>query len=118
DMVDKRLFPAVQRNQARLFPAVLRACSPQRDMTPQAEHPISYVSRQSRSGFQPLSDITPQRCASGHGTAECPEWAPHTSPGLRPRRNPGEAPTRNSTLKACHIANTKDDFHCKATENG
>ncbi|MGI5925425.1 MAG: hypothetical protein ACOX9E_15885, partial [Lentisphaeria bacterium] len=33
-------------------------------------------------------------------------------------RNPREAPTRNSTLKACHIANTKDDFHCKATENG
>ncbi|MGI5923888.1 MAG: hypothetical protein ACOX9E_08090, partial [Lentisphaeria bacterium] len=38
--------------------------------------------------------------------------------GLRPWRNPREAPTRNSTLKACHIANMKDDFHCKATENG
>ncbi|MGI5924311.1 MAG: hypothetical protein ACOX9E_10240, partial [Lentisphaeria bacterium] len=49
---------------------------------------------------------------------ECPEWAPHTSLGLRPWRNPREAPTRNSTLKACHIANMKDDFHCKATENG
>ncbi|MGI5925543.1 MAG: hypothetical protein ACOX9E_16495, partial [Lentisphaeria bacterium] len=45
------------------------------------------------------------------------ESVPHTSLGLRLRRNPGEAPTRNSTLKACHIADTKDDFHCKATEN-
>jgi hypothetical protein len=56
--------------------------------------------------------------SSGRGAAECPEWAPHTSLGLRHGRNPREAPTRNSTLKACHIANTKDDFHCKATENG
>jgi hypothetical protein len=46
------------------------------------------------------------------------ESVAHTSPGLRLRRNPGKAPTRNSTLKACHIANTKDDFHCKATESG
>ena len=53
--------------------------------------------------------------SSGCGAAECPEWAPHTSLGLRLRRNPREAPTRNSTLKACHIANTKDDFHCQAT---
>jgi hypothetical protein len=36
------------------------------------------------------------------------ESVPHTSLGLRPWRNPGEAPTRNSTLKACHIADTKD----------
>jgi hypothetical protein len=42
----------------------------------------------------------------------------HTSLGLRPWRNPREAPTRNSTLKACHIADTKDGFHCKTTENG
>jgi hypothetical protein len=36
------------------------------------------------------------------------ESVPHTSLGLRHRRNPREAPSRNSTLKACHIANTKD----------
>ncbi|MGI5924459.1 MAG: hypothetical protein ACOX9E_10990 [Lentisphaeria bacterium] len=46
------------------------------------------------------------------------ESVAHTSLELRHRRNPREAPTRNSTLKACHIADTKDDFHCKATENG
>ncbi|MGI5923681.1 MAG: hypothetical protein ACOX9E_07030, partial [Lentisphaeria bacterium] len=46
------------------------------------------------------------------------ESVPHTSLGLRRRRNPREAPTRNSTLKACHIADTKDGFHCKTTENG
>ncbi|MGI5923962.1 MAG: hypothetical protein ACOX9E_08460 [Lentisphaeria bacterium] len=46
------------------------------------------------------------------------ESVAHTSPGLRLRRNPREAPTRNSTLKACHIADTKDNFHCQATENG
>jgi hypothetical protein len=46
------------------------------------------------------------------------ESVPHTSLGLRLRRNPREAPTRNSTLKACHIADTKGGFHCKATENG
>ncbi|MGI5923957.1 MAG: hypothetical protein ACOX9E_08435 [Lentisphaeria bacterium] len=42
----------------------------------------------------------------------------HRSLGLRLWRNPREAPTRNSTLKACHIADTKDGFHCKATGNG
>ena len=31
------------------------------------------------------------------------ESVAHTSLGVRPRRNPREAPTRNSTLKACHI---------------
>ncbi|MGI5925183.1 MAG: hypothetical protein ACOX9E_14650 [Lentisphaeria bacterium] len=46
------------------------------------------------------------------------ESVPHTSLGLRLRRNPREAPTQNSTLKACHIADTKDGFHRKATENG
>ena len=50
DMVDKRLFPAVQRNQARLFPAVLRACSPQRDMTPQTKNqvPASLATKRQR----------------------------------------------------------------------
>ncbi|NMA45289.1 MAG: hypothetical protein GX945_01885 [Lentisphaerae bacterium] len=46
------------------------------------------------------------------------ESVPHTSLGLRLRRNPREAPTRNSTLKACHIADTKGGFNCKVTENG
>jgi hypothetical protein len=36
--------------------------------------------------------------SSGRAAAECPEWAPHTSLGLRPWRNPREVPTRNSTL--------------------
>ena len=46
------------------------------------------------------------------------ESVAHTSPGVRRRRNPGEAPTRNSTLKACHIADTKNGFHCQAIGNG
>jgi hypothetical protein len=112
DIVDKHLFPVRSAGHPRLLPAVLRACCPQRDMTPQTEHPISPVSRQSRSGFQPLSDMTPQT------TKLHAESVTHTSLGLRPWRNPRKAPTRNSTLKACHIADTKDDFHCKATKNG
>ena len=39
-------------------------------------------------------------------------------PGVAPAAQPQESPPKNSTLKACHIANTKDDFHCKATETG
>ena len=46
------------------------------------------------------------------------ESVAHTSLGLRLWRNPREAPTRNSTLKACHIADTKGGFNCKATETG
>ncbi|MGI5925205.1 MAG: hypothetical protein ACOX9E_14760, partial [Lentisphaeria bacterium] len=38
-------------------------------------------------------------------------------PGVAPVAQPQGSPTRNSTLKACHIANTKDGFHRKATEN-
>ncbi|MGI5923195.1 MAG: hypothetical protein ACOX9E_04565 [Lentisphaeria bacterium] len=48
------------------------------------------------------------------------EGAKHTSPGqaaLKARAALGGATLRNSTLKACRIADTKDGFHCKATEN-
>jgi hypothetical protein len=38
-------------------------------------------------------------------------------PGVAPVAQPQGSPTRNSTLKACHIANAKDGFHRKATEN-
>jgi hypothetical protein len=51
-------------------------------------------------------------------TKQHAESVAHTSLGLRLRRNPREAPPKNSTLKACHIADTKDGFHCKATKNG
>jgi hypothetical protein len=42
------------------------------------------------------------------------ESARHTSPGqaaLKARAALGGAPLRNCTLKACHIADTKDGFH-------
>ncbi|MGI5924917.1 MAG: hypothetical protein ACOX9E_13310 [Lentisphaeria bacterium] len=48
------------------------------------------------------------------------EGAKHTSPGqaaLKARAALGGATLRNSTLKACHIADTKDGFHRKTTEN-
>jgi hypothetical protein len=64
--------------------------------------------------------IFPLKKRYGHSLGSAKQHAesvPHTSLGLRLWRNPREAPTRNSTLKACHIADTKDVFHCKAIEN-